>query len=126
MLNRPKARVSPFRRRGNVTLQPRWVQQKTRVAIKVVACVALLHLVRISIYRSLIWCGHGDEECLPGSLDFDISSDAKGHPIVLLPGPRILTLKLEWKSNAAMLHMNMLPITNKTSQKYTTIMCRLT
>lgn len=39
---------------------------------------------------------------------------------------RILTLKLEWKSNAAMLHMNMLPMTNKTSQKYTTIMCKLT
>lgn len=43
------------------------------------------------------------------------------------PGPpKIRTLKLEWKSNAAMLHMNMLPITNKTSQKYTTIMCKLT
>lgn len=89
-------------------------------------CTALLAPGVLSTNRSL-WGVRGNGVSPPGCLDCDAVNDAKGHPMVCLARPeKIRTLKLEWKSNAAMLHMNMLPITNKTSQKYTTIMCKLT
>lgn len=46
----------------------------------------------------------------------------KGHTLKV----HTSTSKLKWKSKAAILHMNMLPVTRDTSQKYPTMMCKLT